>query len=53
MLSSIVSVGIGFTDWGAKGSIGAMAVLLLAPVVAGTAVMAQAHRTSGAARVIV
>jgi len=36
-LSSLVSVGIGLTDWGAKSSIGAMAVLLLAPVVAGTA----------------
>jgi low temperature requirement protein LtrA len=38
VLSAAASLGVGLTDWGAKGSIGAMCVLLLAPVVAGIAV---------------
>ena len=38
VLSAIASLGVGLTDWGAKGSIGGMCVLLLAPVVASIAV---------------
>jgi low temperature requirement protein LtrA len=38
VLSAIASLGVGLTDWGAKGSIGAMCLLLLAPVAAGMAV---------------
>ena len=32
VVSSVLCLGVGFTDWGAKGSIGAMVLLLLAPV---------------------
>jgi len=33
--SAVLSLGVGLTDWGAKPSLGAMVVLLLAPVAAG------------------
>ena len=36
--SSILALGVGLTDWGAKGSLEATVVLLLAPVVAGLVV---------------
>jgi low temperature requirement protein LtrA len=38
LVSGVLILGVGLTDWGAKASITAMVVLLLAPVVAGLAV---------------
>ena len=32
---AVLSLGVGLTDWGAKASMGAMVVLLLAPVIEG------------------
>ena len=37
-LSALLCLGVGLTDWGAKASLTAMVVLLLAPVAAGTVV---------------
>mgnify|MGYP003439176879 CR=1 FL=1 len=37
-LSALLCLGVGLTDWGAKASLTAMVVLLLAPVAAGTLV---------------
>jgi low temperature requirement protein LtrA len=38
LLSALLCVGVGLTDWGAKGSLTAMVVLLLAPVATGLTV---------------
>ena len=35
LVSAVLSLGVGLTDWGAKASLSAMVVLLLAPVVTG------------------
>jgi low temperature requirement protein LtrA len=37
LVCALVALGVGLTDWGAKASLEAMVVLLLAPVAAGTA----------------
>jgi hypothetical protein len=37
-LCALLTLGVGLTDWGAKGSLTAMVVLLLAPVAAGVVV---------------
>ena len=36
--SAVLSLGVGLTDWAAKGSLGAMVVLLLAPIAVGVVV---------------
>lgn len=38
LVSAVLILGVGLTDWGAKASLSAMVVLLLAPVVAGISV---------------
>jgi hypothetical protein len=46
--SAVLSLGVGLTDWGAKASLTALVVLLLAPVAAGLVLWLR-HTDPGAA----